>query len=92
MIRIYDSAVKSVAKLEIVNDDNNNVTKTRKDSTTSTNSRKYHSVKTCMISITSTNPEFSVNFPSPIPVKEIALAKLRAYHSWPNIRSVAFGG
>ena len=49
-------------------------------------------VKTSMISISSTNPEFSVNFPSPVPVKEIALAKLRVYHSWPNIRSVAFGG
>ena len=48
--------------------------------------------KTSMISITSTNPEFSVSFPSPIPVKEIALAKLRVYHSWPIIRSVAFGG
>ena len=49
-------------------------------------------MKTSMISITSTNPEFSVNFPSPVPVSEIALAKLRVYHSWPNIRSVAFGG
>ena len=49
-------------------------------------------IRTSMISITSTNPEFSVNFPSPIPVREIALAKLRVYHSWPNIRSVAFGG
>jgi hypothetical protein len=49
-------------------------------------------MKTSMISITSTNPEFNVNFPSSIPVKEIALAKLRVYHSWPNIRSVAFGG
>ena len=49
-------------------------------------------VKTSMISITSTNPEFNVNFSSPIPVSEIALAKLRVYHSWPNIRSVAFGG
>ncbi len=45
-----------------------------------------------MISISSTNPKFSVNFPSPVSVKEIALAKLRVYHSWPNIRSVAFGG
>jgi hypothetical protein len=44
-----------------------------------------------MISISSTNPEFSVNFPSPVPVKEIALAKLRVYHSWPNIRSKTFG-
>ncbi|KAL3856611.1 hypothetical protein ACJMK2_011346 [Sinanodonta woodiana] len=43
-----------------------------------------------MISITSTNPEFSVNFPSPVSVSEIALAKLRIYHSWPNIRSSAF--
>ena len=49
-------------------------------------------LKTSMISITSTNPQFSVNFPCPIPVKEIALAKLRIYHSWPNNRSVAFGG
>ena len=49
-------------------------------------------IQTSMISITSTSPQFSVNFPSPIPVKEIALAKLRVYHSWPNIRSVAFGG
>jgi hypothetical protein len=48
--------------------------------------------KTSMISITSTNPEFNVNFPSPVSVKEIALAKLRVYHSWPNIRSVEFGG
>ena len=47
-------------------------------------------LKTSMISITSTNPEFSVNFPSQIQVKEIALAKLRVYHSWPNIRLVAF--
>ena len=45
-----------------------------------------------MISITSMNPEFSVNFPSPVPEKEIELAKLRVYHSSPNIRSVAFGG
>jgi hypothetical protein len=45
-----------------------------------------------MISISSRNPEFSVNFPSPIQVSEIALSKLRVYHSWPNIRSVAFGG
>jgi hypothetical protein len=49
-------------------------------------------VQTSMISIASRNPEFSVNFPSPIPVKEIALAKLRVYHSWPNIRSDTFGG
>ena len=49
-------------------------------------------VQTRMISITSTNPEFNVNFPSPVPVNEIALAKLLIYHSWPNIRSVAFGG
>ncbi|KAL3856074.1 hypothetical protein ACJMK2_015270 [Sinanodonta woodiana] len=45
-----------------------------------------------MISIASTKPEFSVNFPSPVPVSELALAKLRVYHSWPNIRSEAFGG
>lgn len=45
-----------------------------------------------MISIESINPEFSVNFPSPVPVKEIALAKLRVYNSWPNIRSKIFGG
>ena len=49
-------------------------------------------VQTSMISITSTKPEFSVNFPSSIPVREIALAKLRVYHRWPNIRSVAFNG
>ena len=47
--------------------------------------------KTSMISITSTNPEFSVNFPTPVPVNEIALAKLRMYNSWPNIRSKPFG-
>ncbi|KAL3892084.1 hypothetical protein ACJMK2_004321 [Sinanodonta woodiana] len=34
-----------------------------------------------MISITSTNPEFSMNFPSPVSVSEIALAKLRVYHN-----------
>ncbi|KAL3864998.1 hypothetical protein ACJMK2_006635 [Sinanodonta woodiana] len=34
-----------------------------------------------MISITSTNPEFNVNFPSPVSVSEIALAKLRVYHN-----------
>ncbi len=48
--------------------------------------------KTTMISISTTNPEFSVNFPTAIPVKEIALAQLRVYYSWPNIRSKPFGG
>ena len=48
--------------------------------------------QTSMISITSTKPEFSVNFPSPVSVSELALAKLRVYHSWPNIRSETFGG
>ena len=48
-------------------------------------------VQTNMISITSTKPEFSVNFPSSVPVKEISLAKLRVYHSWPNIRAEPFG-
>jgi hypothetical protein len=45
-----------------------------------------------MISLSSTNPEFSVNFPTAIPAKEIALAQLWVYHSWPNIRSKPFGG
>ena len=49
-------------------------------------------VQKSMISITSTKPDFSVNFPSLVPVSEIALAKLRIYHSWPNIRSEVFGG
>ena len=48
-------------------------------------------IKTSMISISTTNPEFSVNFPTPVPVKEIALAKLRVYNTWPNIRSKPFG-
>ncbi|KAK3593147.1 hypothetical protein CHS0354_039630 [Potamilus streckersoni] len=48
--------------------------------------------KTNMISISSANPEFSVNFPTAIPVKEIALAQLRVYYSWPNIRSKPFVG
>ncbi len=49
-------------------------------------------LKTTMISISPTNPEFSANFPTAIPVKEIALAQLRVYYSWPNIRSKPFGG
>ena len=49
-------------------------------------------IQTSMISVTSTNPEFSVDFPFRIPVMKVALAKLRVYHSWPNNRSVAFGG
>ena len=48
--------------------------------------------QTSLISITSTKPEFSVNFPSPVSVSELALAKLRIYYSWPNIRSEVFGG
>ncbi len=45
-----------------------------------------------MISVSSTNPEFSVNFPTAIPASEIALAQLRVYNIWPNIRSKRFGG
>ncbi len=47
--------------------------------------------QTSMISISSKNPEFSIRFPSPISVYKIALAKLRLYNSWPNIRNKRFG-
>ena len=49
-------------------------------------------VKTTMISVSTTNLEFSINFPTAISANEIALAQLRVYHSWPNIRSEPFGG
>ncbi|KAK3589769.1 hypothetical protein CHS0354_021099, partial [Potamilus streckersoni] len=48
--------------------------------------------KITMISVSSTNPEFSVNFQTAISASEIALAQLRVYNSWPDIRSKPFGG
>ena len=45
-----------------------------------------------LLSITSRNSEFKVEFPSPIRVSEIALTNLSVYHSWPNITSEPFSG
>ena len=45
------------------------------------------SLKTTMITITSNNPEFNINFPCVIPLRQIKLAKLGEYYNWPNTRS-----
>ena len=48
-------------------------------------------VKTKLISIVTEEPEFSVEFPSPLQASEMALTQLRCYYSWPNVRAEPFG-
>ena len=48
------------------------------------------SEKTNLVSIVTKNPEFSIEYPSPLPANEIALTQLRCYYSWPNVRAEPF--
>ncbi|KAL3865632.1 hypothetical protein ACJMK2_043003 [Sinanodonta woodiana] len=47
---------------------------------------------TSTITLTSKDPEFTVEFPTPIPSNKIALTQLRVYYSWPNVRSEPYHG
>ena len=49
-------------------------------------------IKTTLISTTTRSPEFTVEFPTPIPANTIALTQLRVYYSSPNVRAESFRG
>ena len=49
-------------------------------------------IKTTLISTTTRSPQFSVEFPTPIPANAITLTQLRDCYSWPNVRAEPFNG